>query len=438
MKYFIETFGCQMNGHDSEKIAGMLAALGYERAANAESADVIVLNTCCVRENAENRFYGNLGRMKHLKETNKNARVAVCGCMAQRPDVVNEILTSHPHVDVIFGTLNLRDFPRLLYENMKTGATAVEIKNERPEITEPDAAGAVRNSRYKASIDVIYGCDNFCSYCIVPYVRGREKSRPPREIIREAGELVADGVMEIMLLGQNVNSYGKDLAEKTSFAELLRALSGIDGLRRIRFMTSNPKDLTDDLIDAVADCENVCKHIHLPLQSGSTAVLKAMNRRYTKEGYVGLAEKIMAKIPGVSLTTDIIVGFPGETEDDFSDTLDVVSRVRFANAFTFVYSKRPGTPAAAMENEVGGDVIRERFKRLIALLNGEIYNRNAKRAGETLRVLAEEENKVAGLITGRADDNTLVHFKGDGSTVGKIVDVKITEAKTFYLMGEHG
>ena len=434
-KYLIETFGCQMNGHDSERLSGMLRAMGYERADSESDADVIIINTCCVRENAENRVYGNLGRLKHIKETNPDLRIAVCGCMAQRESAVERILTSYKNVDVIFGTMNIEDFPELLYESVTTGGTVVRIKDKLGD--EPERAEtAVRSNRLKASINIIYGCDNFCSYCIVPYVRGREKSRPPRVIIEEAESLIADGAREIMLLGQNVNSYGKDLAEeKTDFAKLLRGLDRVGGLYRIRFMTSNPKDLTDELIEAVAGCERVCGHLHLPLQSGSTRILKSMNRKYTKDEYVALANRIKEKIPGVGLTTDIIVGFPGETEEDFADTLDVVSSVKFSNAFTFMYSKRPGTPAADMDDQVGGEIVRERFGRLVGLLNGEIHKLNTARVGSTVCVFAEEENRSTGLLTGRAEDNTLVHFTGDKSMIGSLADVKITGSKTFYLSG---
>ena len=444
-----------MNGHDSEKLAGILRDMGYAKAENKNEAGVIIVNTCCVRGNAENRFYGNLGHLKHIKDENSYVRIAVCGCMAQRKDVVEKILSVYKHVDIIFGTHNLNAFPRLLQKNLETNKTVVEILNERRDgdIDENDA-NAVRENKYKASINIIHGCNNFCSYCIVPYVRGREKSRDPRVIIDEAKLLINDGVKEIMLLGQNVNSYGKDfyaphneLKEsfitddkkikdaEINFASLLYELNELDSLLRIRFMTSNPKDLTDELIDAVAKCDKVCKHLHLPLQSGSTRVLKDMNRKYTKEEYIALAEKIKRKIPGVSLTTDIIVGFPGETEEDFDDTLDVVSRVKFSNAFTFIYSKRPGTPAAEMENQIDETTVKRRFEKLLALLNDEIHKINSARVGCTLEVFAEEENRNLGLFTGRADDNTLVHFTGDPSLVGSLADVKITDSKTFYLIG---
>ena len=435
MKYFIETFGCQMNGHDSEKLAGMLTAAGHLKSGSVDDADLIIVNTCCVRENAENRIYGHLGYLKRLKEDKKELIIAVCGCMAQRAESVKKFIGIY-NADIVFGTFNIPDFPRLLDEYINTGKRIVEIKDSHPEIiAEPEP---VREKKFKASINVIYGCDNFCSYCIVPYVRGRERSRPFADVVEQARRLSAGGAIELMLLGQNVNSYGRDLKTKSSFAELLYAVSRVDGIKRIRFMTSNPKDLSDELIHVMAERANVCKHLHLPLQSGSDSILKAMNRHYTKEQYIGLAEKVRRTVPGVSVTTDIIVGFPGETDDDFADTLDVVKSVSFNNAFTFIYSKRKGTPAADMDNQTDESIVKERFDQLLALLSDGISRINNARLGTTVPVLAEESNREAFTLNGRTDDNTLVHFKGDQALIGRIIDVKITECKTYYLTGTAG
>jgi len=354
--------------------------------------------------------------------------------MMQADGTAEKIRSVYRHVDVVFGTFNLHEFPALLEKKLTTGKKVFEILDSHGAI--PDISEAARNVKHKASVDIIYGCDNFCSYCVVPYVRGREKSREPRFVIEEVKRLAYDGVVEIMLLGQNVNSYGRDLSPgiKTDFASLLYELNKIKDIKRIRFMTSNPKDLTDDLIRAVAECGSVCKHIHLPLQSGSSRILKKMNRKYAKEDYLALADKIKKIIPGVGVTTDIIVGFPGETEEDFLETLDIVSRVKFLNAFTFIYSPRRSTPAYEMDC-VDAETVSGRFNRLLLLLNDEINKINSGRVGKILPVLADEANRGSGLLTGRADDNTLVHFEGGAELIGKITDVTITENKIFYLLG---
>ena len=432
---FIRTFGCQMNAHDSEKIAGMAREMGYELAGDELTADLVVYNTCCVRENAENRFFGNLGKMNHRKNAGENFTAAVCGCMTQQSAAAERIKDKCPLVDIVFGTLNIGDFPDMLLESLTTGRQVVRIRREHGEGFSDDLP-MERESAFKASVNIMYGCDNFCSYCIVPYVRGRERSRPAGSILKEAAELAGRGVKEIMLLGQNVNSYGKGVQEG-GFAYLLGEICKIPGVGRIRFMTSHPKDLSDELIDRIAREQKICRHIHLPLQSGSTGILRKMNRGYTKEGYLELVGRIRGRIPGVKITTDIIVGFPGETEEDFSDTLDAAQRARFDGAFTFVYSKRTGTPAADMPGQIARDVMNERFRRLLDTLNPIFLEENGKLQGQTLEVLAEEPSpRGDGFLTGRTDGNAIVHFKGDKGLIGRLVKVRITGCRTFYLTGD--
>lgn len=433
-KMLISTFGCQMNARDSEKLDGMLKDMGYIDAQDEKDADFIIYNTCCVRENAENKVYGNLGYLKKAKEENKELKIALCGCMMQQDIVIETIKKTYKHVDLVFGTFNLYKFPELLYTNFETNEPVFDIWKEHKEIVED--LPSIRKYKFKASVNIMFGCNNFCSYCIVPYVRGRERSRKSEDIIKEIKELVEDGVVEITLLGQNVNSYGRGLEEDIDFAGLLRKVNEIDGLERIRFMTSHPKDLSDSLIYAMRDCEKICNHIHLPFQAGNNEVLRKMNRNYTKEHYLGLIEKIKKEIPNIAITTDIIVGFPGETLEQVDDTIDVVKKVRFSGAFTFIYSKRTGTPAAKMENQVDEKVIKEGFNNVLEALNPILLEINKEKVGNTYKVLAEEYDDETKTLKGRLEDNSLVHFSGGERLVGNIIDVKITDCKTFYLMGE--
>ena len=429
-----KTFGCQMNARDSEKIVGILELIGYE-VVEEEKADFIIYNTCTVRENANLKVYGRLGALKKEKKKNPHMRLALCGCMMQEDVVVEKIKKSYSFVDIIFGTHNIFKFAELLYTRMQSDRMVIDIWKETNQIVEN--LPSERKFSFKAGVNVMYGCNNFCTYCIVPYVRGRERSRNPKDILREIEKLVEDGVVEIMLLGQNVNSYGKDFEQPVSFAELLREVDKVEGLKRIRFMTSHPKDLSDELIQAIKECKKVCSHLHLPVQAGSSRLLKIMNRKYTKEQYLALVDKIKKEIPDISLTTDIMVGFPGETEEDFEETMDVVRKVRYDAAYTFIYSKRTGTPAATMEDQVPEDVVKVRFQRLldeIQKISAEITKEDE---GSVQEVLVEEKNtQTEGLVTGRLSNNLLVHFKGDESLVGELVQVKLTECKGFYYMGE--
>ena len=432
---YISTFGCQMNAHDSEILLGLLHEMGYMDAESEKEADIIVYNTCCVRENAENKVYGNLGYLKKLKQERPDIKIVLCGCMMQQDTVIEKIKESYRNVDLIFGTFNMHVFPELLYTCLTSGGMIIDVweKHDEFETETP----AVRQYKYKASVNIMYGCNNFCSYCIVPHVRGRERSRPKTDIINEIKELVTDGVIEVILLGQNVNSYGNDLTSDDSFGSLLREINSIPGVKRIRFMTSHPKDLSDEVIYAVRDGENICNHIHLPLQSGSSRILELMNRKYSKEDYLTLIDKIKKEIPGAAITTDIIVGFPSETEEDFLETLDVVEKVGYSTAYTFLYSKRTGTPASNMDEQIPEEVAKERFNRLLKELNNGIYEINSRLVGTTIEVIAEEINeKDNSLVSGRTYSNTTVHFKGDSSLIGKVLNIKITDCKTFYLMGE--
>lgn len=431
---FISTFGCQMNAHDSEKIDGMLKEMGFADAAEEKNADFIIYNTCCVRENAENKVYGNLGYLKHAKVSNPYMKIALCGCMMQEENVVETIRKKYKQVDIVFGTFNLYKLPELMYTNIETNSPVFDIWKEHGEIVED--LPSIRKYKFKSSVNIMFGCNNFCSYCIVPYVRGRERSRCSKDILNEIRALAKDGVKEITLLGQNVNSYGKNLDENINFAKLLRMVNEIDGIERIRFMTSHPKDLSDELISAMADCEKVCNHIHLPFQAGSNSILKKMNRCYTKEKYLELVSKIKAKIPDIAITTDIIIGFPGETEDDVNETIDVIKKVGFNSAFTFIYSKRTGTPAASMENQIPENEAKKQFNRVLDALNPIVLEKSKSHIGKTYKVLAEGISGDENFITGRLPDNSLVHFKAEKTTIGNIVDVEITDCKTFYLIGE--
>ena len=431
--FFTQTFGCQMNARDSEKLSGILKGIGYEEA-ESEEADFVVYNTCTVRENANLRVYGRLGVLHGYKKKNPDMKIALCGCMMQETEVVQKIQKSYRFVDLIFGTHNIFKFAELLAMVFEADRMVIDIWKDTNQIVED--LPVARKYPFKSGVNIMFGCNNFCSYCIVPYVRGRERSREPEDIIREIEKLVADGVVEVMLLGQNVNSYGKNLKMPISFAELLREIEKIDGLQRIRFMTSHPKDLSMELIQVMAESKKICKHLHLPLQSGSSRLLKIMNRKYTKEQYLALAEEIRKQIPDISLTTDIIVGFPGETEEDFLETLDVVRRVRYDSAFTFQYSKRTGTPAAAMEEQIPAEVVTERFDRLLETVQKISCEMAERFTGTKQMVLIEEENKrMQGYLDGRLSNNHVVHLKGDASLIGKIVKVRLDECKGFYYMG---
>lgn len=434
LTYFITTFGCQMNAHDSEKLKGILEQIGYTQAENEEVADFVIYNTCAVRENAEQRVYGRIGHLKSVKRKKPNMIIALCGCMMQQPTVITELKTNHKHIDIVFGTHNLYKMAELLETRLETKHPVYDIWKAHKEIVED--LPSIRKHPYKASVNIMYGCNNFCTYCIVPYVRGRERSRLPEDIVNEIKELVADGVKEVMLLGQNVNSYGKNLENPSTFAELLDMMEGIDGLERVRFMTPHPKDLSDEVIDVMSRSTKVCNHVHLPVQSGSSRLLKAMNRHYTKEDYIALVDKIKNKVSDVMLTTDIIVGFPGEEDVDIEDTMEVIRHAEFASAFTFIYSKRTGTPAANMDNQVPEELTKERFNKVLNLVNDMCYKNTQAHIGKVYDVLVEDVNtKNEAWLTGRLRDNTLVHLEGDKSLIGSIVDVEITSAKSFYVVG---
>ena len=430
---FIQTFGCQMNARDSEKLLGILEEAGFVQGAD-ENSDFVLYNTCTVRENANLKVYGRLGYLGGLKRKNPDMLIALCGCMMQEPQVVEKIRKSYRHVDIIFGTHNIFRLAELIFRRLTEKKMVVDIWEGTDAIVED--LPVERKYPFKSGVNIMFGCNNFCSYCIVPYVRGRERSRNPEDIIHEIEGLVADGVVEVMLLGQKVNSYGKTLEEPITFAELLRRVEQIDGLERIRFMTSHPKDLSDELIEVMKNSRKICKHLHLPVQSGSSRILKQMNRKYTKEQYLELVDKLRAAVPDISLTTDIIVGFPGETEEDFQETLDVVRRVRYDSAFTFIYSKRTGTPAAAMEDQVPEDVVKDRFDRLLKEVQDIAAQMVKRDEGTVQKVLVEEmDTHEPGYVTGRLSNNTVVHFPGDASLVGQIVDVSLDEARGFYFMG---
>ena len=428
-----QTFGCQMNARDSEKLLGILMEIGYEPT-ESEDADFVLYNTCTVRENANLRVYGRLGHLNGIKKKHPHMIIALCGCMMQEPEVVEKIKTSYRFVDIVFGTFNVFKLAELLFSRWNSQGQIIDIWEETKDVVEE--LPTERKYPFKSGVNIMYGCNNFCTYCIVPYVRGREKSRTPEEIVCEIERLVKDGVKEVMLLGQNVNSYGKTLDKKVTFAELLQMVEKIDGLERIRFMTPHPKDLSDDLIDVMSKSEKICNHVHLPLQSGSSRLLKKMNRNYTKEQYLALVDRIRDKMPDVSLTTDIIVGFPGETEEDFEDTLDVVRKAQYDSAYTFIYSKRTGTPAARMEDQIDEAVVKERFNRLLDTVNEVSHSISARYTGTVQKALVESVNDHdSSLVTGRLTNNMLVHFPGDKELVGSIVNVSLDECKGFYYMG---
>lgn len=434
LKCMVNTFGCQMNARDSEKILGILEKAGYEEAEDEKHADFVIYNTCTVRENANNKVYGRLGYLGSLKKKNPEMIIALCGCMMQEEHVREKIKESYRYVDLVFGTHNIFKFAELMVNAVYTNKQIMEVWDSTDKIVEE--LPIVRKYSFKSGINIMFGCNNFCSYCIVPYVRGRERSRKPEDIINEIKSLVNDGVTEIMLLGQNVNSYGKGLENPITFAELLHQITEIDGLRRIRFMTSHPKDLSDELIDVMASSPKICKHLHLPVQSGSTDILKVMNRRYTKEQYLMLVDKIKARIPEISLTTDIIVGFPGETEEDFEETIDLVEKVQYDSIFTFIYSKRTGTPAAKMDNQVPEEDVSRRFDRLLNVVQDISAKRMERLTGGTYEVLVEDINtQLEGFVTGRLENNAIVHFKGDTSLIGQYLNVHLDECKGFYFLG---
>ncbi len=443
LKYHILTMGCQLNENDSEKLCGMLEKMGYIRTDDFQDADLNLFNTCCVRENAEDKLFGKLGELKRVKEE-KGTIIAIGGCMMQEKHITDKIKESYPFVDILFGTHTLYRFPEDLYKALMEKKKQEDILDIDGEIYE--GLPIKRDSSIKAAVTIMNGCNNFCTYCIVPYVRGRERSREPKEIIKEVEELAKQGYKEITLLGQNVNSYlrvekekGKPFEEYDgvhSFATLLKAINKIDGIERIRFVSPHPKDFTDDVIEAIAVCDKVCKLIHLPLQSGNTKVLKEMNRRYTKEQYLHLVEKMKAKIPNLTLSTDIIVGFPRETEEEFEDTLDVVKKVRFEQVYMFIYSRRVGTPGDKMENQIPEEIKHKRFDRLKTLVESQIEENNQKYVGTIQKVLVEGRSKNnENMLTGRTDSNKVVIFEGDKGFINKMIDLKIVSEHMWYLKG---
>ena len=441
--YYILTMGCQLNENDSEKLCGMAEKMGYSKISDMNKADLIIFNTCCIRENAEDRLFGKLGEAKKVKE-NRNSIIAIGGCMMQEKNMIQKIHESYPFVDVIFGTHTLHNFPEDLYMAINTNKKLEDVLDIDGEVIE--GLPIKRDDKIKASVTIMNGCNNFCSYCIVPYVRGRERSRNPKDIICEIQDLAKQGYKEITLLGQNVNSYLRVENEKgidyeryngiNSFATLLRAVNEIDGIERIRFISPHPKDFTDDVIEAIRDCDKVCKLVHLPLQSGSTDVLKSMNRRYTKDQYLNLVDKMKKNIPNLTLSTDIIVGFAGETDKDFEDTLDVVRKVNFEQVYMFIYSRRNGTPGDKMENQVPDKIKHERFDRLKALVEEQIEVKNKEYVGTIQKVLVEGTSKNnEKLYTGRTDSNKVVIFEGNEELIGKVIDIKIISEHMWYLKG---
>ena len=434
LTFCVTTFGCQMNARDSEKLVGILEKIGYVEAPD-EKADFVIYNTCTVRENANNKVYGRLGYLHGFKKKNPYMMIGLCGCMMQEPTVVEKIQNSYRFVDLIFGTHNIYKFAELIVTALESDSMTIDIWKDTDKIVE-DLPND-RKYSFKSGVNIMFGCNNFCSYCIVPYVRGRERSRDPEAIISEIRQLVADGVVEVMLLGQNVNSYGKNLENPITFARLLEKIERIEGLERIRFMTSHPKDLSDELIEVMGRSKKISNHLHLPVQSGSSRILKKMNRHYTKEQYLELVEKIRKNVPDVSLTTDIIVGFPGETEEDFEETMDIVRKVRYDSVFTFIYSKRTGTPAAVMEDQVPEDVVKNRFDRLLKEVHTIAAEVCAVHEGTIQTALIESVSEHdPSMVTGRLCNNLLVHIKGDKEMIGRLADVRLTECKGFYYLGE--
>lgn len=431
----IVTYGCQMNEHDSEKLDAMLVDMGYTIVSKLEDADFVIFNTCAVRENAEFKVYGNLGRIKKLKETKPNLVLAVCGCMMQQPHIVEEIKKKYRYVDLVFGTHNLHNFPILLNDYFEKHTQIIEVWDSQGDVIE--GLHANRKKDVKAFVNIMYGCDNFCAYCIVPYTRGRERSRKPEDIINEVRELAQHGTKEVMLLGQNVNSYGKTLEAPMDFADLLRAVNDIEGIDRIRFMTSHPKDITQKLLETMASCDKICNYLHLPIQAGSDTVLYKMNRKYTKAQYMDILKRAKALMPDLGVTTDIILGFPGETEADFQETLRVIKEVSYDSAFTYLYSKRTGTPAATHENQVSDADKHDRMNRLLEVLNPMIEAKMATFKDRLVEVLVEDYSKTSKeVLMGRTPQNHTVNFMGGPEWIGKTVTVKITRPKRFSLYGE--
>lgn len=432
---FIETYGCQQNENDSERIRGMLRDMGYGFTEDRDSADLILYNTCCVRENAELKVFGNIGSLKHYKANKPELLIGICGCMMQQEHIVNEIKKKYKHVDMVFGTHTLYRFPEVLENAMNESYTIIDILNTDGHIIED--VPIQREGNVKAWVSIMYGCNNFCSYCIVPYVRGRERSRDPEKIIQEVTQLVNEGYKEITLLGQNVNSYGKDLEEPMDFADLLQKVNDIEGIERIRFMTSHPKDISDKLIETMSRCKNVCEQLHLPFQAGSNKVLDAMNRKYTREKYLEIIKKVKAAIPGVALSSDIIVGFPGETNDDFEETIEVIRQVEFDLLFTFIYSPRKGTPAEKMEEVLTADEKHKNFQRLVDIQNEISKRKNDQYLNKTIEVLVEGTSKNnSEVLAGRTRTGKIVNFIGSEELIGQLVNVKITNVQTWSLMGE--
>ena len=435
LKYFILTMGCQLNENDSEKLCGMIEKMGYTKAENLNESDLVVFNTCCVRENAEDRLFGKLGEVKKIKES-RGTIIAIGGCMMQEKHIQEKLKKSYPYYDLVFGTHTIHKFPVDLYKIIINQKRIEDILDIDGEVIE--GLPIKRNDNIKASVTIMNGCNNFCTYCIVPFVRGRERSRSPEDIINEVESLAKQGFKEITLLGQNVNSYkGNGNLGINRFSDLLRAVNKISGIERIRFVSPHPKDFTDDVIDAIADCEKVCKLIHLPLQSGNTNVLKNMNRKYTKEQYLKLVEKMKSKISNLTLSTDIIVGFPGETEEEFLDTLDVVEKVRFEQVYMFIYSRRVGTPGDKMENQIPEEIKHKRFDKLKALVESQISENNQKYVGTIQKVLVEGESKNnKELLTGRTDSNKVVIFEGNKELIGQMIELEIISEHMWYLKGK--
>ena len=432
LSFFVETFGCQMNVRDSETIKGILREIGYSESENKENADLILFNTCCVRDHAEKRLMGNIGALKELKDRNPGLIVGICGCMMQQEGIAKKLLRRFPHVSLIFGTNVLHRLPEMIRSVMNGERISI---TDRADDAIVEHLPRLRDNPRSAFVNIMYGCDNFCSYCIVPYVRGRERSRRPEDVRAEIESLTKNGITEITLLGQNVNSYGNDGSTGMHFADLLRYVSDVPGLKRLRFMSSHPKDLNEDVIRAIAALPNVCHHVHLPVQSGNDEILRRMNRKYTRRHYLSIIERLRLLVPDIEFTTDIIVGFPGETEEDLEETLDVVKRVGFDSAFTFIYSRRTGTPAASME-QVPPEIVKERFDRLLALVQQTAAKRCERFEGRTMDVLVESVNRQdSSLVTGRIENNLVVHFPGSEDLIGQIVPVKMTQCKGFYYYG---
>ncbi len=433
-RFIIKTYGCQMNEHDSEKIKAMLVQMGYQETEQLESAQIVIYNTCCVRENAELKVFGNLGALKPLKAKRKDLFIAVCGCMMQQPHIVEQIKDKYSHVDLVFGTHNLHALPRLLQQALDSEDILVEVWDNEKAIIEN--MPVIRKKSLKAFVNIMYGCNNFCTFCIVPHTRGRERSRLPKDIISEVKQLVADGVKEIMLLGQNVNSYGLDFEQPNSFANLLTELNAVAGDCRIRFMTPHPKDLSPELIVALRDLDNVCEYIHLPVQAGSNRLLKMMNRKYTREAYLQKVADLRNSVPDIGISTDIIIGFPGETEEDIDALIDLIETVQYDSAFTFIYSPRQGTPAAKMTNQIDEAVKHARFDRMLTALNTMIISNNKKLIGRRYRVLVEGTTRDGQYLMGRTRNNRVINFAASDDLHGQFVDVKITAARNFSLYGE--